>query len=116
VIEDNYDISAGGIKLDADKPRMDLLPFDSLVSVSEVLTFGSRKYSDHNWAKGMRWGRLIASCLRHISAFMQGEDNDPETGKSHIAHAACCCLMLLGLIIRNSGTDDRFTIGEKCEN
>ena len=32
---------------------------------------------------------------RHIFAWWGGEDKDPETGFSHLAHAACCLLFLM---------------------
>lgn len=62
---------------------------------------------ERNWEKGMAWGRLSGALLRHLFAWMNGEDRDPESGMRHLAHAACCALMLLSLTIRNVGTDDR---------
>jgi hypothetical protein len=116
---DQYNINEGvGVKFDQDKPRMDLLPFDALIAAAEIFTFGAKKYSDNNWARGMRWGRLVASTLRHLSSFMLGEDNDKESGKSHISHALCCVLMLTALVVRGHGEDDRFVLevpaDEKC--
>lgn len=98
----------GAVKFDQQKPRMDLLPMDALLEVSKVLTFGAKKYAAHNWCAGMPWGRLLAAALRHIGAFMLGENKDPETGLSHLAHAACCILFLLAYEQRSAGTDDRY--------
>lgn len=94
-------------KLDQGKPRTDLLPADALLEVSEVLAFGAEKYGDRNWETGFTYGRLTGAILRHTFAFMSGEDKDPESGKSHLAHATCACLMLLALIKRGKGKDDR---------
>lgn len=96
-----------GIKHDTGKSRLDLLPFDALIEVGYILTFGASKYADRNWELGMEWGRLHGAALRHLSAWGTGEDKDPETGRSHLAHAACCCLMLLALTIRGVGRDTR---------
>jgi hypothetical protein len=96
-----------GIKHDDGKNRVDLLPIEALEAVAEVLTFGAKKYEANNWRKGFAWTRLLGAALRHTFAFMRGQDKDPETGKSHIAHAACCLLFLLSHIITKSGTDDR---------
>lgn len=96
-----------GVKLDAGKPRADLLPPDALLEVAAVLDYGAKKYAARNWEKGMAWGRLTGALLRHLCAWMNGEDRDPESRMRHLAHAACCSLMLLSLTLRNVGTDDR---------
>lgn len=99
--------STGGVKFDGDKPRMDLLDPYAIEQLSQVLTFGARKYAAHNWRKGLHKSRLIAAALRHLFAYLRGEDKDPETGLSHAAHAMCCCMFLLGLEHR-ADLDDRW--------
>ena len=96
-----------GLKGDADKLRYDLLPLDALEQVTRVLTHGAEKYSPWNWAQGFAWSRLTAASLRHIFAFMRGQDLDPETGISHLAHAICCLAFLLSHTIQEAGSDDR---------
>lgn len=96
------------LKADSAKPRMDLLPFEALEEIAKVLAFGAEKYEAHNWRKGMKWSRVIAALLRHVSAFVKGEDRDPESGLSHLAHAGCCILFLLSYSLTSSGTDDRY--------
>lgn len=96
-----------GRKDDSGKDRWDLLPFDALGGVAAVLTFGARKYADRNWEKGMHWGRLVAAALRHISKWATGHEHDEESGLHHLAHAACCILMVYGLVLRKKGVDDR---------
>ncbi len=97
----------GGKKFDAGKVRLELLPSRALREVARVLTFGAKKYGDWNWAKGMKWSRLYGATQRHLTAWVDGEDNDPETGISHLAHAACSMLFLLVYQARGLGTDDR---------
>ena len=77
------------VKADNDKPTPELLPFEALVEVSAVLAYGQRKYAAHNWRNGMLWSRLLGAALRHIFAWAAGENQDPETGRSHLAHACC---------------------------
>lgn len=96
------------VKHDEDKPRMDLLPMEALELVAKVLTFGAKKYGDHNWRKGMKWGRLHAAALRHLSAWARGMDLDDESGLPHLAHAACCLLFLLAYHHTHAGEDDRW--------
>jgi hypothetical protein len=98
-----------GIKKDAGKPRWDLLPMESINAVAEVLAFGAKKYSADNWRGGMDWGRMLASANRHLNAaWAAGVDFDEESGHHHLAHAACCVLMLLWYVQTNTGTDTRY--------
>lgn len=99
------------IKLDTGKASFDLLPATALAAVSKVLEFGAEKYSPWNWHKGFLWLRLWNAATRHLFAWVTGEDRDPETGLSHIAHAACCLLFLLAHEEENLGTDNR----RKCD-
>ena len=107
---ENWDSSSGGIKHDGDKPRMDLLDAYALEELSKVLTFGAKKYAPDNWRKGIKKSRLIAAMLRHVFAYMGGQDTDEETGLSHIAHAMCCCMFLLWTAKFLPQMDDRFKL------
>lgn len=102
-----------GTKHDTGKIRLELLSVPALNAIAEVMTFGAKKYADHNWRKGFDWSRLYGAALRHLTAHMSGEDKDPESGLSHLAHLGCCVMFLLEHESRNLGTDDRFrTTGE----
>ena len=92
----------------ATKPRLELLPSAALEQIAEVLTYGAAKYDANNWCRGARWGRYFAALLRHVFAWWRGEDHDPETGFSHLAHAGCCLLFLMEYQRNGWGTDDRF--------
>lgn len=55
-----------------------------------ILTFGAKKYAAENWKKvedGEK--RYLDAHDRHMSELAKGIKNDPETGKSHYAHALC---------------------------
>lgn len=104
-MSERYDGDAG-TKDDAEKPRMDLLPFSALNEVAHVLTFGAVKYGARNW-HGLSVSRLFAAALRHLWAWWLGEDNDAETNRSHLAHAACCVLMALEQMLHRRQYDDR---------
>jgi len=97
-----------GIKNDANKPRVELLSSIALVEVSKVMTFGAKKYSAHNWRGGISWSRVLGAALRHLLAFLGGENKDPETGLSHLAHAGCCIMFLLEYESTHPELDDRF--------
>jgi hypothetical protein len=55
----------------------------------------------------MDWSRPESAGYRHLTAWSMGENTDPETGLSHLAHAACNMLFLLAYEIRGIGNDDR---------
>ena len=96
-----------GIKHDQGKTPLSLIPAESLRQVADVLAFGAEKYGAHNWRAGMDHTRYASAALRHIFAYIEGEDLDPESGKEHIAHAICGLMMLLESKTKGYGTDDR---------
>lgn len=99
----------GGLKLDNGKAPMSLLDRHALEQIAMVLKFGAAKYERDNWRKGISYTRLTDAALRHIFAFVDGEDKDPESNLSHIAHAGCCILFLLRMIRDRRDLDDRHT-------
>ncbi len=97
-----------GVKLDAGKPPMSLLDSYALEQIALVLAFGAGKYDRHNWRGGIRFSRLIDAALRHLLVFNNGEDNDPESGLPHLAHAGCCIMFALWMSKHRGDLDDRF--------
>ena len=96
-----------GKKLDQNKPRMSLLPKGALNAVIRVLEFGATKYQADNWkhvpdAKT----RYYDAMQRHIDAWWQGEQKDPETGEHHLAHAICCGMFLWWFDNQQSGVPE----------
>jgi hypothetical protein len=97
-----------GIKHDQEKPDMSLLSSIALVEIAKVMTFGKRKYSANNWRGGFMWSRVLSAAMRHLVAFIGGEDKDPETGLSHLAHLGCCVMFLLEFETTHKELDDRY--------
>ena len=96
-----------GIKHDSKKPKMNLLPPKAIVEVAKVLTFGAQKYGAENWKElEDLQNRYLAGALRHIFAHMDGEQLDPETGLSHMAHALCCLLFKLEIELENAKIEE----------
>ena len=96
-----------GWKDDSGKARHDLIPPELPDAVAQVLAFGAGKYGERNWERGMNWGRPFAALMRHMWAWWRGESADPETGMSHLWHAACCIMFLVAYEERKIGRDDR---------
>jgi len=95
-------------KFDTGKPPLSLISRTALEEEAKVMAYGVAKYGTHNWRQGMDFSRLVDTGLRHLYAFADGEDKDPETGLSHLAHARCCLAFLLEYEGRKVGTDDRY--------
>ena len=97
------------LKNDNGKPEFELLPLDLMSDVNKVLQHGASKYGVNNWRKpeGFKLSRCYNALLRHMFAWWRGEDNDPETGITHLAHAMCNLLFLMYHFKNNKQTDDR---------
>jgi hypothetical protein len=94
---------------DEGKPPLAMLPWDALNEVAMVQLYGEKKYKDfHNYRKGMRVCKNLSCALRHITKWIMGQDNDPESGLSHLAHAACRLLFLLQNIHDKTAIDNRY--------
>lgn len=78
-----------GLRFNQGKLRYDLVEPHAFQDFVQVLTDGANKYFDRNWENGLSWTSVLASLKRHIAAIEKGEDYDPESGRLHIAHAAC---------------------------
>lgn len=102
-----------GTKHDDQKSPMQLIPHFVMKGVADVLAFGAKKYDPWNWANGFEWGRLIGAVERHVGAFKDGEDIDPESNLCHIYHAMCGLMFLAAHYEKKLGTDDRHEWEEK---
>lgn len=101
------------VKHSAGKPRMCLAMGPGFVEMAKAMTFGAKKYSDHNYAAGEGLPRLdlVDAAARHIAAYLEGADTDEESGLHHLAHAGASLLMAVDLIQRGKGKDGRYSRG-----
>lgn len=89
--------------------RHDLLPKLGIDAIARVFAFGATKYADHNWRRGYEWSKSYAAAQRHMTAFWDGETNDPESGEPHLAHVGFHVLaMLTWLAEQGEGADNPF--------
>lgn len=102
-----------GIKHDQEKPAMALLPLHGAEAVAKVMTYGAKKYEAHNYLSGIAYLRLASAALRHLFAWLRGEDTDGESGLPHLAHAAASIMMLIDMTVEHPNLDDRFKSGSK---
>jgi hypothetical protein len=107
-IEQIEKTAGAAIKFDQNKLPLNLLSTEAMNQTAAVLAFGAQKYAAHNWRAGFAWSRPLAAAMRHLTAFNDGEDRDPESGLSHLAHAACCIMFLLEFEKTHQHLDDRY--------
>ncbi len=98
------------IKHDDGKPRMSLISPVASFKIAQVMSDGEKVYSSHNWRNGFAWSRITDAALRHIEIWNAGMDNDPDSGRSNLAHAAACIMMLLEFENTKPEMDDRYKL------
>jgi len=85
-------VDGGGYKASMDDPRkvpVWLVPISLIFGVARILGYGAKKYAANNWRRGMKYSEVYSAIQRHLLAWLEGEDNDPESGMSHLWHAGC---------------------------
>jgi hypothetical protein len=94
-IKASQNATTGGRKFDGGKPQYGLLPPLALKAIVDILTFGAEKYEPDNWKYVPDSKRRYFDAMqRHLWAWKEGEVNDLESGKHHLAHAMCCLMFL----------------------
>jgi hypothetical protein len=97
-------------KNDQEKADLSLIPQVALVAAARALMVGERKYGRYNYCKGHKASQLIAATLRHLTAWNDGEENDPVDGQPHLGAAIASVAMLLRQQQLKTLNDDRFDI------
>lgn len=98
-----------GARYNDGKPDYSLMPMHLFDEVCHVWSYGAKKYSEWNWARGMAWSIPFACACRHLFAYWRGERNDPESGCSHLAHVVCNVIMMIHYEKHYPEGDDRPT-------
>lgn len=90
------------------KNRLDLIPPWVIDEIAKVYTYGTIKYDDDNWRKGLNWKKnVIGPLQRHLNKWLRGEKIDEESNCHHLAMVIwqCCALMVYEKY--SIGVDDR---------
>lgn len=94
-------------KYDQDKYDPTMLTIEMIELVSRVRMMGAKKYGRDNFKLGFKYTRSLAAALRHLQAFLNGEDNDPESGLLHLGHAICAVEHCIYDYTHHKENDDR---------
>lgn len=101
-----------GIKHDQGKVQAELLSPIAMLEIAKVMSFGAGKYNEENWRQGIAWKRVLGAAMRHLFAYLGGQDKDPETGLSHMAHLGCCAMFILEYEVTHKELDNRHKVYE----
>lgn len=101
-----------GLRYNEGKVKWGLVPHSALVPMVKVLEFGAKKYAPFNWQKGLSVSEILESMQRHLYAFQEGENIDPESGLEHIGHIQCNALFLAWMLQNKPELDDRNSTNE----
>ena len=84
------------MRFNSGKPQLSYIldSMPALKDMVDVMEFGANKYARNNWQNSFPKDKLLDSMLRHIDAFYQGEDTDPESGLPHVGHIMCNAMFL----------------------
>jgi len=70
----------------------------------------------YNWTKGMPVTEVSESLLRHMFAFLEGEDRDNESLELHLSHVLCNAMFLIHIMREKPEFDDRTIINKQNDN
>lgn len=85
-----------------------LIPQNVLGEVSLAFLEGARKYGSYNWrVAGVRASVYLDALDRHLGAWLNGENIDPDSGLSHITKAIACLIILRDSMEIGNWVDDR---------
>ena len=94
----------------ATKTPLGLIPPHAMEQTAWVHKLGADKYGPWNWREtGVCASTYVNAILRHLNAWRDGEDLDPESGISHLAHVACSANILMDAGYCGKLQDDRNT-------
>lgn len=84
------------------------LPVPVILEAGLVKLHGDLKYGRYNWRDaGVRGSVYYDACFRHLAAWWEGEDLDPDSGVSHLAHAITGLAVLRDAQLQDNWIDDR---------
>lgn len=105
--ESNPKDSLGSLKL-----PLHLWPTTATAMGSLALLDGMLKYGRSNFrAIGVRSSIYFDAVNRHLNAWFEGEDNDPDSGLPHLAHALAGLAILVDAEAAGKLNDDRMIAG-----
>lgn len=90
------------------KAGISTIPGQVMAELGLSMLEGACKYGRHNYrVSGVRSSVYYDAAFRHLSAWWEGEDIDPDSGLSHLVKAMACLAVLRDAQIQGVLNDDR---------
>ena len=90
------------------KAALSVVPLNVIAEIGVGMMEGAAKYGRHNYrGVGVRASVYLDATLRHLIAWWEGEDIDPDSGMSHIAKALTSLIVLRDSQLQALCEDDR---------
>jgi len=101
----------------ARKPALfSVIPTAALVHLGEVMKLGANKYGAFNWRETPVPAETYVDAIgRHLLSWQDGEDLDPESSMSHLAHIMASCAIIIDAMENGMLEDNRPTAGRVGE-
>ena len=100
-------------KNDKEKIDISLIPYVALQTEAKAFMVGAVKYGRYNYCKGHEASQLVAAAQRHLLAWFQGEELDPQDGQPHLGSVRACVAMILRQQELGTLIDNRYKKDEK---
>lgn len=89
-----------------------VMPRWVMLQVGRVMSVGAAKYSAFNYRESSISASTYQDAIeRHLALWFDGEDNDDETGVSHLASVIASCALLMDAQATGKLDDDRQKTG-----
>lgn len=90
------------------KAPLSVVPMNVISELGVAMLEGALKYGRHNYrAVGVRGSVYYDAAMRHLIAYWEGEDTDPDSGVDHRVKAMACLTVWVDSSRQGNCTDDR---------
>ncbi len=90
------------------KVPMSTVPSAVIMEIGLGMLEGACKYGRHNYREmGVRGSVYYDAAQRHLMSWWEGEDEDPDSGLSHVTKALASLTVLRDSMIMDNWVDDR---------
>jgi len=98
------------------KPSLSLVPASFLIYTALGLEPGAVKYGRFNWRiNDVEVMTYISAAMRHLVCWVDGEEQAPDTGQPHLAHALASLAVLVDAIETGHSIDNRPPRGKAAQ-
>ena len=107
--EDNPKLAIGAAKV-----SLSVIPPQVLAQIGLAMMEGANKYGAFNWRKaGAKSSVYYDATMRHLMAYWEGADLDPDSGISHLVKAIASLVVWSDAVMQDKCTDDRPPIADE---